>query len=108
MILSRNVINTHSQNQFFCQKSASLLPGDLQNSAVFAKEMDNLIEARELQIERKHFHVEFRENDRGKFLRITEEAHGRRNTIIVPSTGVEDFTAAIDDVIEHAERTTPA
>ena len=30
--------------------------------------MDNLIEARELQIERKHFHVEFRENDRGKFL----------------------------------------
>ena len=35
----------------------------------------------------KHFHVEFRENDRGKFLRITEEAHGRRNTIIVPSTG---------------------
>jgi hypothetical protein len=78
------------------------------NSAVFATEMDNLIEARELQIERKHFHVEFRENDRGKFLRITEEAHGRRNTIIVPSTGVEDFTSAIDDVIEHAERTTPA
>ena len=78
------------------------------NSAVFCKEMDNLIEARELQIERKHFHVEFRENDRGKFLRITEEAHGRRNTIIVPSTGVEEFTAAIDDVIDHAERTTPA
>src|SRR4029434_9524785 len=78
------------------------------NSAVFAKEMDNLIEARELQIERKHFHVEFRENDRGKFLRITEEAHGRRNTIIIPSTGVEEFTAAIDDVIDHAERTTPA
>ncbi|MBV9618718.1 MAG: DNA-binding protein [Verrucomicrobia bacterium] len=70
--------------------------------------MDNLIEARELQIERKHFHVEFRENDRGKFLRITEEAHGRRNTIIVPSTGVEDFTSAIDDVIDHAERSTPA
>ena len=78
------------------------------NSAVFATEMDNLIEARELQIERKHFHVEFRENDRGKFLRITEEAHGRRNTIIVPSTGVDEFTAAIDDVIDHAERITPA
>jgi hypothetical protein len=66
--------------------------------------MDNIIEAKELQIERKHFHVEFRENDRGKFLRITEEAHGRRNTIIVPSTGVDDFTAAIDKVIENAER----
>ena len=69
--------------------------------------MDNIIEARELQIERKHFHVEFRENDRGKFLRITEEAHGRRNTIIVPSTGVEDFTAAIGEVLDGAERLLP-
>jgi hypothetical protein len=66
--------------------------------------MDNIIEAKELQIERKHFHVEFRENDRGKFLRITEEAHGRRNTIIVPSTGVGEFTAAIDQVVESAAR----
>jgi hypothetical protein len=61
--------------------------------------MDNVIEAREVQIERKFFHVELRENDRGKFLRITEEAHGRRNTIIVPSTGIEDFTAVIAQVI---------
>jgi hypothetical protein len=62
-------------------------------------DMDNIIEAKEVQIERKHFYVEFRENDRGRFLRITEEAHGRRNTIIVPSTGTNEFTAAIDDVL---------
>lgn len=68
--------------------------------------MDNIIEAKEVQIERKHFYVEFRENDRGKFLRITEEAHGRRNTIIVPSTGTEEFTAAIDDVLAATERAT--
>ena len=65
--------------------------------------MDNIIDAKELQIERKHFHVEFRENDRGKFLRITEEAHGRRNTIIVPSTGVDEFTAAISEVLAGAQ-----
>ena len=63
--------------------------------------MDNIIEVKELQIERKHFYVELRENDRGKFLRITEEAHGRRNCIIVPSTGVDDFTAAIADVLTN-------
>ena len=62
-------------------------------------EMDNIIETKEVQIERKHFYVEFRENDRGRFLRITEEAHGRRNTIIVPSTGTDEFTAAIEDVL---------
>jgi hypothetical protein len=61
--------------------------------------MDNVIHAKQLQIERKNFHVELRENDRGKFLRITEEAHGRRNTIIIPSTGVDEFTTAIRDVL---------
>ncbi|MBV9009286.1 MAG: DNA-binding protein [Verrucomicrobia bacterium] len=65
--------------------------------------MDHIIEAKQLHIERKHFRVEFRENDRGKFLRITEEAHGRRNTIIVPSTGLEEFNAAIEEVLA-AER----
>ena len=73
------------------------------NPKLRSSQMDHIIDAKELQIERKHFHVEFRENDRGKFLRITEEAHGRRNTIIVPSTGVEDFTAAIGEVLAGAE-----
>ena len=61
--------------------------------------MDSILEAKEVQIERKRFHFEFRENERGRFLRITEEAHGRRNTIIVPSTRLNDFTAAIGDVL---------
>src|SRR5262249_33162943 len=69
--------------------------------------MDNIIEARELQIERKHFYVELRENDRGRFLRITEEAHGRRNSIIVPRTGVDEFTATIAEVLTNGE-TAPA
>ena len=78
------------------------------NSLDCAVLMDTVIEAKELQIERKHFHVEFRENDRGKFLRITEEAHGRRNTIIVPSTGVDEFTSAIGEVLAQADGMQPA
>jgi len=69
--------------------------------------MDNIIEARELQIERKHFYVELRENERGRFLRITEEAHGRRNSIIVPRTGVDEFKATIAAVLTNGE-TAPA
>lgn len=64
--------------------------------------MDNVIAARELQVERKHFFVEYRENERGKFLRITEESHGRRNTIIIPSTGLSDFTATLGAVLATA------
>jgi len=32
---------------------------------------------------------------------IIEEAHGRRNSIIVPSTGVDDFTATIAEVLTN-------
>ena len=33
-----------------------------------------------------------------KFVRITEEAHGRRNAIIIPSTGLADFVRLFDEV----------
>ena len=70
--------------------------------------MDNIIASRELQVERKHFFIEFRENERGRFLRITEEAHGRRNTVIVPSTGLNEFNEAIDAVVVAANNAAPA
>ena len=82
---------------------ASIHQNECGRVGAFRGKMDNIIEARELQIERKHFYVELRENERGRFLRITEEAHGRRNSIIVPSTGVDDFTATIADVLTNGE-----
>ena len=70
--------------------------------------MDTIIASRELQVERKHYNIEFRENERGRFLRITEEAHGRRNTVIVPSTGLNEFNAAVDAVIVAANASNAA
>ena len=40
---------------------------------------ENVLASRELQVERKFLRLEVRENDRGRFLRITEENQGRRN-----------------------------
>jgi hypothetical protein len=66
--------------------------------------MDTILESRELQVERKHFFIEFRENERGRFLRITEEAHGRRNTVIIPSTGLSEFERLFNEVLSaHTE-----
>ena len=64
--------------------------------------MDTILESRELQVERKHFYIEYRENERGRFLRITEEAQGRRKTVIIPSTGLEEFERALDEVLSAA------
>jgi hypothetical protein len=67
--------------------------------------MENIIASKELQIERKHLLVEFRENERGRYLRITETAHGRRNAIIVPSTGLEEFANSVAEVLTLAAKT---
>jgi hypothetical protein len=76
---------------------ASTFP--LPNCNISPATMDSIIESRELQIERKIFAIDLRENGRGKFLRITEESQGHRNVIIVPISGVDDFADAIDDVL---------
>jgi hypothetical protein len=53
------------------------------------------------RIERKQFAFTVRENPRGTFLRITEEAGcGRRNSIIIPMTGLESFRDSLNEAIK--------
>lgn len=52
-----------------------------------------------IQVERKQFFFDLKENSQGRFLKITEDVSGRRNTIIVPSTGLEDFKNALQQLI---------
>jgi hypothetical protein len=65
--------------------------------------MEETISSRELTIERKHFIIELRENERGRFLKITEAAHGRRNSVIIPSTGLDEFEDKLDEVLSEGE-----
>jgi hypothetical protein len=39
-----------------------------------------------------------KENPRGRFLRITEDVNGRRDNVIIPSTGLEDFRRIVDEM----------
>ena len=52
-----------------------------------------------IQIERKTFIFALKENPRGRFLRITEDVNGRRDTIIIPAPGLEDFKRVLDDMV---------
>lgn len=60
---------------------------------------DKVIISEKLQIERKQFFFDFKENNSGRFLRITEEVGGHRDTIIVPATGLQLFRESLDHVI---------
>lgn len=58
-----------------------------------------------IQIERKTFVFALKENPRGRFLRITEDVGGRRDTIIVPSTGLDDFKKLVDEMVKASAET---
>jgi hypothetical protein len=64
---------------------------------------EDTIKTVEFQVERKFITVTLKENPRGRFLRITEDASGKRNTIILPITGLDDFQRVINEMATAAE-----
>jgi hypothetical protein len=60
-----------------------------------------------IQIERKTFHFTLKENPRGRFLRITEDVGGRRDTIIIPAPGLEDFKKLLDTMVKTSAEIPP-
>lgn len=66
---------------------------------------EDTIRTEKIQIERKSFVVALKENPRGRFLRITEDVGGRRDTIIIPSTGLTDFKRIIDEMVRASDET---
>jgi hypothetical protein len=71
--------------------------------------MDAVLKSENLAIERKTFIFDLRENPRGRFLRITEDANGRRDAIVIPATGLEDVRRVLDEIITaHRDAGAPA
>ena len=56
-----------------------------------------------VQIERKTFVFTLKENPRGRLLRITEDVGGRRNSIIIPSTGLAEFKKLLEEMIKASD-----
>jgi hypothetical protein len=57
------------------------------------------IASERIQIERKAFFFDFKENSRGRFLRITEDVNGRRDTVVIPASGLENFKNVIEHIV---------
>jgi hypothetical protein len=62
--------------------------------------VEETIRSEKIQIERKTFVFTLKENARGRFLRITEDAGGRRDTVIIPSTGLDEFKHLLDEMVQ--------
>lgn len=69
--------------------------------------MDEEIFNKQIQVERKLFSFTLKQNPRGRFLRITEDVGGRRDTIIIPSPGLKDIQAVLEGAIAADEAAGP-
>ena len=72
-----------------------------------ASGLDLPLQTCRITVERKRFTLTLTENPRGRFLRITEEVSGRRNAIIIPLTGIDDFRDAVNEVIKFSKTLYP-
>ena len=68
---------------------------------------EDSVKTAEVQIERKFFVLTLKENPRGRFLRISEEVGGKRNSIIIPSTGLAEFQHIVAGMVKASEALPP-
>jgi hypothetical protein len=68
---------------------------------------EDTLKTENVQIERKTFVFTLKENPRGRFLRITEDVGGRRDTIIIPAPGLDEFKRLLDEMVKASNDTPP-
>jgi hypothetical protein len=69
--------------------------------------VEETLKTAKIQIERKTFVLALKENPRGRFLRITEDVGGRRDTVIIPAPGLEEFRNLLDEMVKASAETPP-
>ena len=62
------------------------------------QEHNNPLHTEKIFADRKIFFLDLKENDRGRFVKITEDVRGRRDTIMVPADVLDDFVEALINV----------
>jgi len=70
------------------------------NSGPRPSSNEDTLKTEKIQIERKVFVFSLKENPRGRFLRITEDVSGRRDTIIIPAPGLIEFKKIVDEMVK--------
>jgi hypothetical protein len=68
---------------------------------------EDTLKSGQVQIERKTIAFILKENPRGRFLRISEDSGGRRNAIIIPSTGLAEFQKLLEEMIKASNELPP-
>lgn len=66
-----------------------------------------MLKTERIQIERKTFEITLKENPRGRFVCIAEEVGSHRDMIIVPGSGLEQFSNMLNGVLQYMNQLPP-
>ncbi len=62
------------------------------------------IASEKIAIDRKLFFIDLKENQRGRYLKITEDVGGRRDTIMMPIPALAEFIEALTRIAEFESK----
>jgi len=60
----------------------------------------DIIASEQIAAEPKKFFLDLKENQRGRFLQITEDSGGKRNRIMLPAAAFKDFVESLERLAE--------
>lgn len=66
----------------------------------FQRGADKVLATEKVVCGRKIFFLDFKENNRGRVLKITEDVNGRRDTVMVPVEALEEFYDALGRILD--------
>lgn len=61
-----------------------------------------IISSEKLHIENKTIFLDLKENEGGRFIQIAELSNDRRSTVVIPFSGMDQFTEALEKTIREA------
>jgi hypothetical protein len=62
------------------------------------------IASEKIAVERKLFFIDLKENQRGRYIKITEDVGGRRDTIMLPAEALRDFLEALTRIADFESK----
>ena len=65
----------------------------------YSRSPDRVLASEKIVSGRKVFFLDYKENNRGRVLEITEDVNGRRDTIMVPDEALDDFADALERIL---------
>ncbi len=71
------------------------------NGDSYRRRRDEPLYTEKIFSDRKVFFVDLKANDRGRFLKITEDVRGRRDTIMVPEESLQELIDALQNVSDY-------